>query len=1118
VSTAQTSPDRPTPARVRSGRGPLGALPRLSVATRRALVTCAILATGASAATVLAASVLATGLAGVVTAHRAPSAVELAVLGGAVLVRALLAWANQTVAARAAAGAKEELRAALLDAALRLGPEWLAERGPAELTALATKGLDALDEYFTRYLPALITAALAPPLVGAWILLQDWRSAILIAVTVPLIPVFAILIGRFTESRASAAADATARLAGHLLELILALPVLTAFGRAAAQATAVRRVSQEYRRTTLATLRVAFLSALALEVIATLSVALVAVDIGVRLVGGSLSLATGLLVLILAPECYLPLRAAGAAHHASEDGLEAVRRVTEVLEAAELSVGVEGSRVPKGVQPDSLRHQLDVLDLRVERRGRYAPDGLSFSVAPGRLVRLDSPSGTGKSSTFAVLLGFAEPDDGAVRVGGLPLSMLDIEAWRRQVAWIPQRPTFSARTVTEELRVAVAEYGEADDAELHEVLASVAAWHLRDRAVDELSTGERQRVAVARALLRLRRGAWLLLADEPTAHLDSATAAVVQRAIEQAGAAVVLATHSATSAEANEVAVEEPAQLGVAEGRRGRRRLWELRGVLGLVTGRGVFGAVLGALALGSGVALTGTAAWLIATAAQHPPILTLSVAIVAVRAFGLAKGVLRYAERMVSHDAAFAASGTLRVRLWSALARLGPARTARLRRTDGLARLVDDTDTVRDLVPRVLLPPLVALIVGLGAIVTFALLLPWAAAALAVALVVAGGGGSVAAVLVARRASTALARGRRELGTAVLALLEGAGELLANGAQRVRRAELAALDERLATRARRQAFGAGAASAITLAALGFASLAGLALAGQAVVAGQLAAVVAPVLALVPLALAETLDALGPAAQRLDALRDAHGRITEILDEPIDPMPPALVSGDGSIALDGVDVRWPGAAAPALRGVNLRVPAGARVAVVGPSGAGKSTLLALLLGFLPAERGTVSVPGTVTWCPQEPQLVSTTVRENLRIAAPVADDDALREALARAALPEWGDRLDTRLGATGATVSGGEGTRLALARALLHAKPGGLVLFDEPTAHLDADSARMVLDTIGAGLHDHTVLHVTHDPAQAADADMIIEVRAGQVFVREPGAAPERALAASGRT
>jgi ATP-binding cassette subfamily C protein CydCD len=1103
------------------------------------LAACAALAAGGAIATVVCASALATMLAGIVIAHRAPDGAELTVLAAAVLARALLALANQTVAARAAAGAKEELRAGLIDASLRLGPEWLAEYGPGALTSLATKGLDALDDYFTRYLPALITAAVAPLLVGGWILLRDWRSALLIVVTVPLIPVFAILIGRYTEVRASAAADATARLAGHLLELLHALPVLTAFGRAAAQATAVRRVSAAHRGKTLATLRVAFLSALALEVIATLSVALVAVDIGVRLVDGSLGLAVGLLVLILAPECYLPLRAAGAAHHASEDGLEAVRRVTEVLDAAAgkpENVGAEGGRVPKGVQPDPPRHQLDVpvghrldvLNLRVARRGRYAPDDLSCTVATGRIARLNSPSGSGKSSTLAVLLGFAEPEGGAVLVDGAKLSTMDIVAWRRQVAWIPQRPTFTAPTVTEELRLAVAEFGPATDDDLLEVAASVSAWHLLHRGVDELSTGERQRVAVARALLRIRRGAWLLLADEPTAHLDSATAAVVNAAIEQAvdaGAAVLLATH------AEQVGAEAPQQQGVRvrepeQGEESPRQPPALRATLrALLTRRVVAGALLGALALGSGVALTGTAAWLIATAAQHPPILTLTVAIVAVRAFGLAKGVLRYAERMVSHDAAFRTAGELRVALWQALVRLGPARTARLRRTDGLARLVDDTDLVRDLVPRVLQPPLVAAIVGAAAIVTFALILPGAAVALALALLLAGVGGSIAAVALARRASTALARGRRELATAVLGLIEGAGELIANGAERLRRRELAEADARLAARARRQAFGAGAATAITLAALGLASLVGVWLAGSAVTAGHLAPVLAPVLALVPLALAETMEGLAPAAQRFDTLREANARIAEVLDArpPATEGAAATVSTTGSAgSIDLVDVtaRWPGAATPALREVNLHIPAGARVAVLGPSGAGKSTLLALLLGFLSPERGTISLPARVSWCPQEPQLVSTTVRENLRIADPNVEDTALRAALDKAALANWADRLDVPLGALGSTVSGGEGTRLALARALLHAHAsgqdgalGGLVLLDEPTAHLDAASAAVVLDTIATELPGRTVLHVTHNPAQAADADIVLVLRAGQVVVSRSRGSVAPALA-----
>ncbi|MGW5644733.1 ABC transporter transmembrane domain-containing protein, partial [Saccharopolyspora sp. NPDC003762] len=313
--------------------GPLGALPRLSGSARRALVVAGLLSVGNAAALIVQAWALGSALAAVVTGAASPEEIgdHLVVLAGAVVARAALGWATESVSARAAAGAKEELRGLLLDSALRRGPEWIHRRGPAELTALATKGLDALDAYFTKYLPALVTAAVVPPLVGAWILFSDWVSALVIVITVPLIPLFAWLVGKYTEQRTSRAADAVQRLSGQLLELIRALPVLTAFGRARAQGQVVRRVSDSHRRTTIATLRIAFLSALVLELLSSLSVAMVAVGIGLRLVSGDLDLATGLLVLVLAPECYLPLRAAGAAHHASEDGVEAVRRVDEIV-------------------------------------------------------------------------------------------------------------------------------------------------------------------------------------------------------------------------------------------------------------------------------------------------------------------------------------------------------------------------------------------------------------------------------------------------------------------------------------------------------------------------------------------------------------------------------------------------------------------------------------------------------------------------------------------------------------------------------------------------------------------------------------------------------------------
>lgn len=732
----------------RAGGGPFGALPRLSSSARRALAGCAVLAALTAVATVAQAWALASILADLVAGTGAAGGSWLAVLAGAVVARALLGWATQVVAVRAAAGAKEELRALLLDRAIAHGPEWIAARGPAELTTLATKGLDALDAYFTQYLPAVLSAVIVPAGAGAVILFADWPSAVVIALTVPLIPVFAALVGLRTRDRVRAASTTMERLAGHLLELLRALPVLTAFGRARAQAAAVRRVSETHRRASMSTLRLAFASALVLELIATLSVAVVAVLIGFRLVSGDLGLAVGLFVLILAPECYLPLRAAGAAHHASEDGLEAVRRVAEVGPA------------PVGPQCDIAFHRLRVEGLRVRRREGFAPDGLSFTVRPGEMVRLDGPSGSGKSTAFGALLGFVQPDSGTI-VGLPPLE---------DIAWVPQRPAFTGGTAAEEIALAVE--SAPTRVELETVAGQAVAGHLLDRPVDALSTGERQRVAIARALLRVRRGARLLLLDEPTAHLDQDTAARVMstvHALVDDGVAVVLASHRTTDASPT-----EPDQPAVAPGLSTVESAESAR-LRSLITPRLVLGALLGAGALIAGVALTATSAWLIAKASQQPPILTLSVAVVGVRAFGLARAGLRYAERLVTHDAAFRSAADLRVGLWNALVRLGPARTISLRRNDGLQRLVGDVDTVRDLTPRVLLPPLVAAGACLTAIAVQFAILPAAGLALALAVLIAGLGAPALAVALDRRATACLVDGRRKVAAGVLGLLDAA-------------------------------------------------------------------------------------------------------------------------------------------------------------------------------------------------------------------------------------------------------------------------------------------------------------------------------------------------------
>ncbi|WUL72114.1 thiol reductant ABC exporter subunit CydD [Amycolatopsis sp. NBC_00345] len=974
---------------VRPGKGPLGALPALGPAARRALILVAVLSLVNAAFLVAQAFLLADVLASVVSTGIGGRTVQLAVLFALVAGRALTGWAVRVVSARAAATAQQDLRARVVDHALRLGPEWLARSGHGELTTLVTRGLDALDAYFREYLPALVTAAVVPLAAGAAILWTDWPSALIVAGTVPLLPMFAILVGKYTADRVAGATDAVHRMSGRLLELVRALPVLAAFRRAEAQAETVRKLSERHRRATLKTLRVAFSSAFVLELAATLSVALVAVVIGVRLVSGSLPLAIGLGVLILVPECYQPLRAVGAAFHSSEDGVEAVRRVTAVLAEP---VHSQGNQIaPCG--------SLVVSDLSVARRGGFAPDGETFSVRRGETVWLRAPSGGGKSTTLATLLGFVPAYDGSVAIGGAGLGVgelgaaelrtgepgaveladADLERWRRDVAWVPQSPVFSGGTVREELAAA--------GAEIDGVLGELGLDGLADRPVDRLSLGQRQRVAVARALLKVRSGAWLLLLDEPTAHLDEANAARVLDAVQRAvdgGAAAVIAAHERTAAlDVVEEALPRNESPAVRDSSR-RPLAWRL-----LLDRRLFTGAALGAVALLAGVALTATSGWLIATASLQPPILTLTVAVVGVRAFGLGRAGLRYAERLVTHDAAFRIAGRLRVRLWESLVRLGPARG--LGAGEGQRRLVADVDTVRDLLPRVVSPPIVVGLVAVGAIVVQTWVLPSAGLVLAGAVVL-GLLAPAVALRVERRATSALAAGRRDVAARVLVLFSSAAEQLAYGTASARRRDLASLDERLASDTRRQAFGAGAGDAVIVLATGAAAVVSTMLAGQAVATGRLPGVLAPLLALVPLALAEVLALLPPAAAHWDTLRRARLRLAEVVAaDSLDSSGVALPGVSGSV---GGGLRSVGASAVGVVAAGSPDVALLGGGVSGSVGGGLRSDGALTAGVVAADssdvallRGEGSKPGDCGLCTDAATTAGVAVGVRVRGAA-----------------------------------------------------------------------------------------------------------------------------------
>lgn len=1072
---------------------------------------------------------------------RAPLAALTALLVGLGVVvagRALLAWATEAAAVRASARVTGRLRADLVDHALRLGPREPRLPSSGELGTLATRGVDALDGYLRRYLPTLLLATTVPLLVGVRLLTADWLAAVIVAVTVPLIPLFMVLVGLRTRDDTARRWRAMAVLGHHFLDLVAGLDVLVAFGRAGAQSGRLRAVAEQYRRTTMRTLRVAFLSALVLEVLATLSVALVAVSVGLRLAGGRLDLATGLLVIMLAPEIYLPLRAVGARFHDSMEGLAAADDVFAVLETP--TADGSGARRPA---PDPSRVPLRLDGIGVDGRGGPVLDDLDLTVGPGETVGLRGPSGAGKSTLLDLVTGLRRPDRGRISVGGVGLDDLDEEAWRARIAWVPQRPVLVAGSVADNIRLGAPD---ADDHALRRA-ADVARVDLPlDTEVGErgagLSTGQQRRVALARALVTDRP---LLLLDEPTEGVDADTQSALLAALPEAlaGRSAVVVSHRPEVLAACDRVVAlphrrvsagpsggapgdartpaarpaAPASLPPAspervlpEGTRPARGA--LRWLVAAVRPRGtrLAGAVLlGAGALGSGVALAATSAWLISAAALQPPLLTLMVAIVAVRAFGLSKGVLRYLERLASHDAALRLGSDLRVRVWQALVRRGPAATAAQRRGDLLSRLTGDVDAQQDVLIRGLVPAGSALLVGAGLVGLFAVLLPEAALVLALGLVLAGVVAPLLGVLAGRRAARTTAAARAAVATGTLELLEGAADLLVLGAAARRRRRLAEHDADLAARTVAQAGGAGVGAGLGVLGIGLAMIGATVAGVLALSDGRLAPTALAVLALTPLAAAELVAGLPDAAARLAEAGPAARRLAELESGPApvaDPARPAPVPADPAVTAEALAVRWPDAVSEAVSGVTFALPPGGRMVLAGPSGAGKSTVLAALLRSLPAARGAVTLDGHDTatmaaedvrarfaWCGPAAHLFDSTLRENLRLARPGATDDELVVALRHARLGAWfaslPDGLDTALGDHGGAVSGGERQRLAVARVLLADRP--ILALDEPTAHLDAPTAAALADEISELSRARTAIVVSHRPGEFPELPVV---------------------------
>jgi thiol reductant ABC exporter CydD subunit len=471
---------------------------------------------------------------------------DLIALVAVFAARGLLTWGFELAGRFAALRVLSQLRLELVERRLRDQPGALDGAESAELAAAAVQGLGPLETYFGRFLPQLVLAVVVPVAVVVWIVPVDLLSALLMLLTLPLIPVFMVLIGRYTARDTRSRWLALALLSNHFLDVVRGLPTLRAFNRGQAQVSSLAATTDRYRRATMRTLRVSFLSGAVLELAATLGVALVAVTIGVRLVDGGIGLQAGLTVLILAPELYAPLRSLGAQYHTSADGLAVTERLLDLSEAPLRSAPPRAATAPS---PAGAVVRLKSVSYRYPARVSEVLQDIDLELHPGETVALVGRSGSGKSTIAALLLGLDTPTEGRVCIGTVDLSSCDLGTWRRQVAWVSQAPTIFRGTVAHNITLGTPT---ADDDQVRTAVRLAGAEFVHDLSDGlqtivgdggrPLSAGQRQRVALARAFLV---DAPFVILDEPTANLDPLNARAVNEAIGRLadGRTLLVITH-----------------------------------------------------------------------------------------------------------------------------------------------------------------------------------------------------------------------------------------------------------------------------------------------------------------------------------------------------------------------------------------------------------------------------------------------------------------------------------------------------------------------------------------------------------------------------------------------